>query len=167
MGQTIYGFGFGGNNGQFTVTAVGSQHADRGRATERPVTEVGSGDEALVTQGSRGVLLDTFFASGTTPSLNKHKSRRQPTSAAYGTAPSMDFNGLLDHLISLGSTPSVQQSAPNYTLPTWPTGATASTPASRVWADFGLNASEAVFDFQSLRDAQTRRGSFGRQRCGP
>src|SRR5262249_15872086 len=57
VGQQIYGFGFNNNNGKYTVSAVTAltltvqETLSAGDAT-------GTGDEALVTQGSRGALLD-------------------------------------------------------------------------------------------------------------
>ncbi len=155
VGQTIYAFGFGSNNGHFTVTAVSANSL----TVAEPLSagdETGSGDEALVTMGSRGVLLDTFFK------LRDAVAEQANIAAtayitAYGTAPTSDFNGLLDHLIALGSTPSVQQTAELYAsyLAYWRDSIDAGV---QDWAQFGLDASEAVFDFQALRNVQNAQG---------
>src|SRR3972149_6521554 len=66
VGDEIYAFGFTANNGKFTIIDINDYNGDGIKdikVLERLAPGDGSGDgnEALVTQGSRGKLLDRFY----------------------------------------------------------------------------------------------------------
>ncbi len=136
VGQQIYGFGFNNNNGKYTVTAVTAltltvqETLTAGDAT-------GTGDEALVTQGSRGALLDQFLSLQRTLDTQADLATTA-YQALYGVAPSTNFNAVLANLTAqLPTPPSPQQSAELYIayLRNWSSQIDAGL---QDWADVGL-----------------------------
>src|SRR5262249_6278067 len=151
-----YGFGFAANNRKFTVANV----SPLALQVAEPLTvgePAGTGDEALVTQGSRGVLLDRFMDLRRTVDAQAQLAQTA-YQALYGVPPGTDCDALLDALIAQAPTPpSAQQSAELFAayLGAWRGEL---DDGIRNWGEVGLASTKGLFDAQARRDLQNDEG---------
>jgi len=153
--SVIYSFGFNANNGKFTVLEV---TANAIRVAE-PLSEgdgTGAGDEALVTLGDRGPIIDVFVDLQRTIDL---------TLATLGGPPARSFDDLLTELIpqipNMGGDPAddpdpaLLDELHRAYLANWSAAIDAGI---RNWAEFGLACAKGLFDAQAKRDVQNSEG---------
>ncbi|MCA9189899.1 MAG: zinc dependent phospholipase C family protein, partial [Planctomycetales bacterium] len=152
-GQEVFAFGFGAaNNHSYLVLNV----TDTTLTVFEPIaadSATGDGDEALVTQGSRGVLLDRFFDI-----QRAVDTAADAAQLAFGGPPSNTFDNLFNvYLAALAdadpATPTARQTEELFLayLRNW------SSEIGRGiqdWGEIGLAIAKGLFDSQTLRDLQ-------------
>jgi hypothetical protein len=153
IGQQIFAFGFTAINSSYTVAAV----TPTTLTVAEPLGEenaAGDGNEALVTQGSRGPLLDRFYDLRRAVSMAE-RSAWEAYELAYGTTPRGDLETLL---AEVGDSPTAQQAAEiNYAyLNDWREEL---DDGIQNWAQVGLASTQALFIAQARRDIQNEKGS--------
>ena len=163
QGMEIHTFGFANaaNNGRFQIVTLSPTVLTVARLTDglppAPlIGETGSGDEAAVNQGSRGVILDRFFDMRRVVA-----AQEQAALAAYQLAfpaappPGNDLEGLL---IALGGAVPTPQQAAELLYAYLNDWREELDDGIRNWASVGLAITDGIFAFQSRRDLQNDEG---------
>ena len=148
-GQRFTAYGFHAYQGDYLVKSVSGDGLKL--TVEEDLNsgyEVGNGDEQLIVQGSRGVLLDGIFTV-----------RDKIEMAAIERGPRLDFAQTLAKLLAsqvdpLVTAPSFDDLANAY-LYNWVDDINAGV---QDWGDVGLAFTRAMFDPQSRRDVQNNIG---------